>query len=46
MQSQKIPDIPRGKETYRERSTVQMVTIIIIITFSFQIMYHITGLLV
>lgn len=47
MQSQNIPDIPQGKETYRERSTVQMVTIIIIIiTFSFQIMYHITGLLV
>ncbi len=46
MQSQKIPDIPQGKETYRERSTVQMVTIIIIITFSFQIMYLLTGLLV
>jgi hypothetical protein len=26
VQSQKIPDIPQEKETYRERSTVQMVT--------------------
>ena len=46
MESQKIFDIPRGKETCRETSTVQMVTIIITITFSFEISYLFIGLLV
>lgn len=46
MESQKIFDIPRGKETCRETSTVQMVTIIITITFSFEIIYLFIGLLV
>lgn len=46
MESQKIFDIPQGKETCRETSTVQMVTIIITITFSFEIIYLFIGLLV